>query len=83
MKKATEIYRDQDPYSRMVMQELFQLRNEKESFQGMIKAQNQEIESLEDRIERMKGVLYFTFVLSTLAIILILESLLYPILRTL
>jgi hypothetical protein len=83
MKKQSEIYRDHDPYSRMILQELNQLRDQKEIYKAQIMTQVEEIENLEDRIERMKGVLYFTFALSTLAIILILENILHPFLRTL
>lgn len=76
MKKATEIYRDQDPYSRMVMTELHYLRNKTGALE-------QELELLEDRHERLKGVLYVTFTFSTLGILLLLENILYPWLRTL
>lgn len=76
MKKQSEIYRDQDPYSRMVMTELHFLR-------GKTKHLEQELELLGDRHERLKGVLYVTFMFSTLGILLLLENILSPWLRTL
>lgn len=45
-----------------------------------LEAKNKELES---RIETMKGVLYFTFMLSAFAILLVIEKLLSPFLRTL
>lgn len=40
-------------------------------------------QQLETRIEIMRGVLYLTFTLSTIGVVLIIEQLLYPWLRTL
>lgn len=49
------------------------------------KVSNLEVKTrqLETRIEIMRGVLYLTFTLSTIGVVLIIEQLLYPWLRTL
>lgn len=38
---------------------------------------------LEERVEVMRGVLYLTFTLSAIGLVLVIEQLLYPWLRTL
>lgn len=38
---------------------------------------------LEERVEAMRGVLYLTFTLSAIGLVLVIEQLLYPWLRTL
>lgn len=83
MKKQSEIYRDQDPYSRMVLNELNLLRDQKETDLKVMKAKDQYIAMLEERIERMKGAMYLMFFLSSLGILLILENILHPWLKTL
>ncbi len=61
-------------------------RNLEKQYEALLKYCQElqtENEALSSRVERMKTVLYFTFMLSTLAVLLILEQLLMPILRTL
>jgi len=83
MKKQSEIYRDQDPYSRMILNELNLLRDQKDTDLKVMKAKDQYIAMLEERIERMKGAMYLMFFLSSLGILLILENILHPWLKTL
>jgi hypothetical protein len=83
MKKQSEIYRDQDAYSRMILNELNLLRDQKETDLKVLQAKDQYIAMLEERIERMKGAMYLMFFLSSLGILLILENILHPWLKTL
>jgi hypothetical protein len=83
MKKQSEIYRDQDPYSRMILNELNLLRDQKETDLKVLQAKDRYIMFLEERIERMKGAMYLMFFLSSLGILLILENILHPWLKTL
>jgi hypothetical protein len=83
MKKVNEVYIDHDPYSRMIMNELNFLRNRNADLEVKLDTMRQIKNELEERNDRMKGVLYVTFMFSTLGILLVLENLLYPWLRTL
>lgn len=83
MKKQSEIYRDQDPYSRMILNEINQARNEKERYLEIFQAKDRYIQNLEERIEKMRGAMYLMFILSSVGILLILENILHPWLKTL
>lgn len=59
------------------------LESDNKALRAKVEYLESERERLHSKIDTMKGVLYLTFILSALAIILIIEDMLYPWLRTL